>query len=115
MAYRQPESPHGIRLFLARCSIAAGSAARLRRKPGFRTLRCGSGVVVIPMTLDAGKEDVGKGGASPVPLPKILESYRDKPRLGLRMGIRLWSGGNRARVRKSCCMRTKRRREKRDA
>jgi hypothetical protein len=73
--------------FLARCLIAAASVARLRRKLGFRTLRCGSGVVATPMTLDAGKEDVGKGGASPAPLPKILASYRDKPRSGLRRGF----------------------------
>ena len=38
------------------------------------------------MALDVSKEDVGKGGASPAPLPKILESYRDKPRSGLRWG-----------------------------
>jgi hypothetical protein len=81
MRMRPIVSPHYGAAFLssAGCLNAAGSAARLRRKPGFRTLCCGSGVVVTPMTLDASKEDVGKGGASPAPLPKILEGYRDKP------------------------------------
>jgi hypothetical protein len=47
-------------------------ATQFRRQPGFRTLRYGPGAVATPTALDASKEDVGKGGASPAPLPKVL-------------------------------------------
>src|SRR5580693_507549 len=54
-------------------------ATQFRRKPGFSTLRYGPGVVATPMALDASKEDVGKGGASPAPLPKVLHVGRGNP------------------------------------
>jgi hypothetical protein len=44
------------------------------------------GVVATPMTSDASKEDAGKGGASPAPLPKILETDRGKPLAGAQWG-----------------------------
>jgi hypothetical protein len=74
-------------------------ATQFRRKPGFRTLRYGPGVVATPTALDASKEDVGKGGASPAPLPKVLHVYSGKALLQISAGIsasnnrgRAWTG-----------------------
>jgi hypothetical protein len=57
-------------------------ATQFRLTPGFRTLRNGPRAVATPTFLDASKEDAGKGGASPAPLPKVLEAYRGKPLAG---------------------------------
>jgi hypothetical protein len=74
-------------------------ATQFRRQPGFRTLRYGPGVVATPTALDASKEDAGKGGASPAPLPKVLHVYRGKALLEISAGIsasnnrgRVWTG-----------------------
>ena len=74
-------------------------AIQFRRKPGFRTLRYGPGAVATPTALDASKEDAGKGGASPAPLPKVLHVYRGKTLLEISAGIsasnnrgRAWTG-----------------------
>lgn len=37
-----------------------------------------AGVVATPMTSGANKEDVGKGGASPAPIPKSLRPIPKK-------------------------------------
>jgi hypothetical protein len=57
-------------------------ASQFRLRPGFRTLRNGPRVVATPTALDASKEDTGKGGASPAPLPEVLEADRGKPLAG---------------------------------
>jgi hypothetical protein len=74
-------------------------ATQFRRKPGFRTLRYGPGVVATPTALDASKEDAGKGGASPAPLPKVLSLNRRNALLKISAGIsasnnrgRAWAG-----------------------
>src|ERR1700733_8437693 len=46
--------------FLERCSIVAGGAPGCGGSRVSGPCAVGSGVVVTPMTLDAGKEDVGK-------------------------------------------------------
>jgi hypothetical protein len=94
------EPPHRVPFFFARSSIAAGSP--VPTGAGLQTLRRGSGVVVTPMTLDASKEDVGKGGASPAPLPKILEAYRGEPCSGLQWGFVRGAVAIGQRLGKSC-------------
>ena len=61
-------------------------STQFRLRPGFRTLRYGPGLVATPTALDASKEDAGKGGASPAPLPKVLDVYRGKPLLRISAG-----------------------------
>ncbi len=53
-------------------------STNFRLKPGLSILRRGAGAVVTPIAPVASKEDVGKGGASPAPLPEILGVYRGK-------------------------------------
>ena len=69
------------------CSERRATQARLR--PGFRTLRHGPGVVATPMASGGSKEDAGKSGASPAPLPKVLEVHRGKTlvRIAVRIGL----------------------------
>lgn len=54
--------------------LQQGACNPLPAEAGFKSLRRGAGAVVTPMASVASKEDVGKGGASPAPLPKILEA-----------------------------------------
>jgi len=73
-------------------------ATQFRRKPGFRTLRYGPGLVATPTALDASKEDVGKGGASPAPLPKVLRFHRRKTVVKISAGSSVWNIGGRAKT-----------------
>jgi len=71
-------------------------ATKFRLRPGFKTLRNGPVVVATPMALGASKEDAGKGGASPAPLPKVLHVHRGKPLAGFEWGsVRAMTGGGR--------------------
>ena len=70
------------------------SATKFRLRPGFKTLRNGPVVVATPTAPGASKEDAGKGGASPAPLPKVLGAYRGKPLAGFEWGsVRAVAGG----------------------
>jgi hypothetical protein len=57
----------------------AWRVSRFRLRPGFRTLRIGLRAVATPTLLRASKEDAGKGGASPAPLPKVLAHIAENP------------------------------------